>query len=467
MGSVPVTETVDIVVVGARCAGTATAIAAARAGRRVLALDAAAFPSDALSTHLLWPAGVAELRALGALDRVLAIGAPPLTTASAAGAGYEVRARFPAVDGVDFALCVRRVGLDAALVATAKQAGVEIRQKCRVTDLVWAGDRVVGVRYLDREHGEREVRAALVVGADGRRSTVARAVGAIDPYRSEDSGRSCYFAYWTDPDPTERGVAAQWRDGALLGTAFPCDDGLVLCLVQPPAQGRDGRSSEEIYRSALAAIPPLTRRLRDSEMVGRVRAATDLMSYFRRSAGPGWALPGDAGHFKDPVTAQGIRDALRYGRLLGEAVAPVLADREALDAAVTAWDRRRERECLGMYRWTNRLARGTAMGPLEIELYRTATTDPGLAAATLEVMSRTRLPTGVMGPLGLTALAGRALVRAGDRRREVLSQIADEVRDLVEATLWPALTVLRPDRHARPLTRPEPAPLDQGRRNAS
>ena len=90
-----------------------------------------------------------------------------------------------------------------------------------------------------------------------------------------------------------------------------------------------------------------------------------------------------------------------------------------------------------------------------------------MAAATLEVMSRTRLPTGVMGPLGLTALAGRALVRAGDRRREVLSQIADEVRDLVEATLWPALTVLRPDRHARPLTRPEPAPLDQGRRNAS
>ncbi|WP_082392824.1 NAD(P)/FAD-dependent oxidoreductase [Nocardia arizonensis] len=437
MGSVSAVETADVVVVGARCAGSATAVALARAGRHVIAVDAAAFPSDTLSTHLLWPAGVAELRRMGALDRVLGLGAPPLTTALAAGSGYEIRARFPEVDGVDYALCVRRVGLDAALVATARAAGVEVRERCRVTEVIRDGDRVVGVRYTDRERGEREVRAALVVGGDGRRSTVARAVRADHPYRDETSGRSCYFAYWTDPHPTRRRVAAQWRVGALLGTAFPCDDGLVLCLVQPPVDFGRRRPAHEVYREAVDAIAPLAHRLHGCEMVGRVRSATDLMSYFRRSSGPGWALPGDAGHFKDPVTAQGIRDALRYGRLLGEAVADVLDEPRALDAALREWEDRRERECLGMYRWTNRLARGTAMGPLEIELYRTATRDTRLAAATLEVMSRTRRPTSVLGPTGLAGLAARAFLRADGRRREALTQIADEVRDLAEASLRP------------------------------
>jgi hypothetical protein len=153
-------------------------------------------------------------------------------------------------------------------------------------------------------------------------------------------------------------------------------------------------------------------------------------SYFRRSAGPGWALAGDAGHFKDPVTAQGIRDALRFGRLLGEAVAPVLEHGpHALDRTLAAWARRRDRECAETYAWTNTLGRAEAMTPLEAELYRAAAADPEIARGVLDVFSRTRRPADAV-PLGLALrLAARALARTGADRRSVLRAAAGELRD--------------------------------------
>ncbi|MGW4094483.1 NAD(P)/FAD-dependent oxidoreductase [Nocardia sp. NPDC004718] len=430
--SSPAIEYTDVVVVGARCAGSAAAIAFAMAGRDVVALDSARFPSDTLSTHLLWPAGLAELRRVGALERVLQLGAPPLTTAFADGGGLQVRSSFTPVDGIGHAMCVRRTGLDAALVATAVAAGARIRAGVRVTDLVWSGGRCVGVRYTEAD-GVHEVRARLIVGADGRRSTVARLVGAARPRLSTPSGRDCYFAYWHDGATDQRHIAAQWRCGPDLGTAFPCDDGLLLSLVQPPAQPSEpgaGRA-ERRYQEAIDRLPGLGLRLRDCRRVGRVRAATGLASYFRRSTGPGWALPGDAGHFKDPVTAQGIRDAVRYGRLLGELAAPALDDTAHLDTVLTAWEQLRDRECLGVYQWTNRLARGTAMRPLEIELYRKAAGDPVLADRVTEVFSRTVEPKDVFTPARAAAFGAGALRDSWRAPWPVLADLVGECRDTV------------------------------------
>ncbi|BCK55208.1 NAD(P)/FAD-dependent oxidoreductase [Nocardia wallacei] len=423
-------ERADVVVVGARCAGAATATTLARAGRTVIALDSARFPSDTLSTHLLWPSGVAELRRLGALAAVTDLGAPRLTRAYAGGAGHHIATGFPAVDGIDYAMCVRRIGLDDALVRTAAAAGAEIRERCRVTDIVWDGERCVGVRYTDPSGAAAEIRARLVVGADGRRSTVARLVGAAHPFAAERSGRDCLFAYWRDDATGWRRVAAQWRSGADLGTAFPCDDGLLLCLVQPPAdpEQRPG-AAEKRYAAAIERIPELAARLAGCERVGRVRSATGLSSYFRRSSGPGWALPGDAGHFKDPVTAQGIRDALHYGRLLGEAVAPVLDDTARLDRALSAWERRRVRECRDIYHWTNRLARGEAMRPLEIELYRAATRDPALSELVTGIFSRTRRPGELNAPARSARLVASALWRGRHDPVPVVADVARQVRD--------------------------------------
>lgn len=422
-------EQADVVVVGARCAGSATAITLARAGCRVIVLDSARFPSDTLSTHLLWPAGVAELSRLGALNAVAELGAPPLTHAFAGGAGHTIATRFPRVDGIDYTLCVRRTGLDHALVRTARAAGAEVREHCRVTELVRDGERCVGVRYTGPDARTVELRAAVVVGADGRNSTVARLVGADTPYEAEPSGRDCYFAYWRDTSTEWRSTAAQWRAGADLGTAFPCDDGLLLCLVQPPAATGKLRpgEAERRYAAALDRIPPLRERLRGCEKVGRVRSATGITSYFRRSSGPGWALPGDSGHFKDPVTAQGIRDALHYGRLLAEQIAPVLDDPARLDGIVAAWEQRRIRECRDIYHWTNRLARGTAMSPLEVELYRAATTDPDLAAVTTGIFSRTVRPAELYTPARMARLTAGALWRNRRDPRPVLRDIAHEI----------------------------------------
>ena len=425
----PDTEFADVVVVGARCAGSAAAVAFARAGRRVVVLDSAHFPSDTLSTHLLWPAGIAEVATLGALERVRELGAPPLRVAFAAGAGQVVRAPFTTVEGIDYAMCVRRTGFDAALVATARAAGATVHESLRVTELIRDGGRVAGVRAVDRAGAAHEVRARLVVGADGRRSTVARLAGALDPYRAKPSGRACLFAYWRDNRPEWRDIAAQWREGALLGTAFPCEGGAVLSLIQPPVRRgpRTVRDTERRYRDMVAAIPDLAARLDGCELLGRVRSATDIVSYFRHSSGPGWALAGDAGHFKDPVTAQGMRDAMRYGRLLGEYAAPALDDAHLLDRALLRWERKREHECLPMYQWTNRLARGTEMTPLEEQMYRAGATDPHLAALALDVMTRARTPDELLTPARAARFAVQALRHSPPAA--VADTIFREVRD--------------------------------------
>jgi menaquinone-9 beta-reductase len=416
----------DAVVVGARCAGSAAAIALARAGRRVVALDRARFPSDTISTHLLFPGGVAELQRLGALERVRALGAPEMPEALVAGAGLAPRGRFTPVDGIDHALCVRRTGLDAALVETARSAGVEVREGTRVVELLRAGGRVCGVRLA----GGEELRAPLVVGADGRRSTVARLVGADRPRLANANGRACYFAYYRDRPEGPRGLAAQWRAGRELGTAFPCDGGLVLVLLMPPvARIQEFRDDlEGTFERTLGALPGLRARLAGCSLETKIRQSTDTSSYFRRSSGAGWALPGDAGHFKDPVTAQGIRDALRFGRLLGEAAAPVLGDPRSLDRALRAWERRRDRECLETYQWTNQLARGEAMTALEVELYRELAGDPERTRAMLDVFSRVRRPSRALPPALMARLAARALLRRGADRRDVLRQAWREGR---------------------------------------
>ena len=424
-----VDERADAVVVGARCAGSATAIALARAGRRVVVLDRAAFPSDTLSTHLLWAGGVAELKRLGALERVGELGAPRLEVALGGWSGYEMHARYTPVDGIDYGLCVRRPGLDAALVETARAAGAEVREHSPVLGLISDAGRVAGVRWRDAGGDERELAAPLVVGADGRRSPMAEALGVAEPVLESPNGRGCYFGYWRDVEGDWRRVAAQWRSGGELGTAFPCDGGLLLVLLMP-AVSRAADFAADLegeYRRTIAAIPELAARLEGCALEGKVRHTTTTPSYFRHSSGPGWALAGDAGHFKDPVTAQGIRDALHYGRLLGDTVAPTLGDRRQLDRALRGWERQRNRGCLDAYRWTNRLARSGSVDAIEAELYREGDRDPALAGAMLDVFSRTRRFGDVLTPGLRRRLMFRALRRGPAERREAIRIAAREV----------------------------------------
>ncbi len=428
-------ERVDAVIVGARCAGSATATALARAGRSAVCIERAKFPADTLSTHLLFLGGVLELQRLGALDRVLALGPPRLPEASMAWGRHEIRTGYTPVDGVDYALCVRRPGLDAALVATAREAGAEIREGCQALGCVWDEGRMVGVRYRDADGIEREVRAPLVIGADGRKSLVAREAGVVEtPRLFNPNGRGCYFAYWRDGRPELRSCASQWRQGRELVTAFPCDDGLVLVLLMPPVDSADDFrvDLEAEYLRTVHSVPGLAARLDGARLVSKVRHTNSTASYFRRSRGPGWALPGDAGHFKDPVTAQGIRDAIRFGRLLGEKVAPVLdGDRRLLDQALTEWERNRDAECIEMYQWTNRLGRAEEMSPIEAELYSQGSADPELARGFLDVMARTRTPREVMTTRRVGRLMAGAVRHGEANGVEVIRRGAADVRDAI------------------------------------
>lgn len=432
-------ENTDVVIVGSRCAGTAAAIALTRRGRNVIALDSASFPSDTLSTHLFFPHHWAELELLGARDRVLKLGPPLHTRAGLAGPGVEVVGEFGAAQGFTAGACVRRPGLDLALVQTARAAGAEIRERTRVTDLLRNDDgRVTGVHYRGRDGAEGTITAQLVIGADGRRSTVARLVGATE-HHHWDNQRMMAFAYYDDAyheDAHEslRHVAMQWRYDDDLVTVFPCDGGQLVALLMPPVRRADEfrADAEQAFADTVQRIPPFAARLTGCTRVGKIRVSYQHPSYFRHSHGPGWALAGDSGHFKDPVTAQGIRDALRFGRLLGETTAAHLDDPQALDAALAAWELDRDEQCLPMYQWANLLGRGDAVSPIEDAAYHWLARQPDGAMQLLDVFSRNRLPAEVFTPRRLVGWIAAAARNPEVDRSQLWRTVRRDVRREVE-----------------------------------
>ncbi|MDS1112245.1 hypothetical protein RD149_00515 [Gordonia westfalica] len=166
-----------------------------------------------------------------------------------------------------------------------------------------------------------------------------------------------------------------------------------------------------------------------------MRSCTGIESYFRRSSGPGWALPGDAGHFKDPVTAQGIRDAYRYGRLLGEMLAPILGDRggpdpQAIDAATAEWAAQRERDCVEIYQWTNVLATGLPPSPLEYEIYHRAQDHPEYAQTLSDIYNRVQTPSSMLPLTALPGLIIGALRQPTTSTQDVVADVRSQLQRL-------------------------------------
>jgi 2-polyprenyl-6-methoxyphenol hydroxylase-like FAD-dependent oxidoreductase len=423
-------EEADVVVVGSRCAGTAAAVPLARAGRRVVLLDKARFPADTLSTHVLVPNGVAELQRMGALERVLALGPARSTHLRVTDGDMVVRERYRPFDGIDFGICVPRVQQDACLVAAARDAGAEVREKCGVQEVVWREGRAAGVVYRDADGIERELHAQLVVGADGRRSRVAAEVDAWTPYRGSRNGRGFAFRYMDDPragtpDHAEMGVYRAQRTVALTLPSAP--EGRVLVVWMCPAEDIPGfrQDAEAAWQAKLDGDPVLAARLAGATNAGKVRSTADLSAYYRRSSGPAWALAGDAGHFKDPVTGNGMRDALKHGRLLGEAAAGVLDDPEALDAALRRWERARDKDTLSTYHWGNRESRPDPTSDLVREVLRTfaGTEEPDLS----DTFNRARSIEAIVSPNHLARGLVAALRRPGADRRAILWDVWREL----------------------------------------
>ena len=431
-------ERADVVVVGARLAGCAAAAPLARAGRKVVVLDKMSFPSDQLSTHVLLPAGTSELAKLGALPRILALNPSRVRWVKLVLEGVVCLERLrPAADGTSFGVCVPRDLQDICLVEAAREQGADVRERCTFESLHWRAGRVTGVRYTDDRGKACDISATLVVGADGRRSSVAAAAGAWRPYRVSRNGRGLVFRYLDDPQP---GTAAaetyiQWRDGDSIAFAFPSapEGRLLILLMGHRDEVSDARKDPGAYwRHKLAEHPGLAERLAgaDERTFTKLRSTGRTPAFFRASSGPGWALAGDAGHFKDPVTGQGMRDAMWMGRTLAEHVLPGLDDPTEVDRATRAWEAARDRDCLPAYHFANADTRVERQSPALCELVRDAgrTSEPDLG----DLFGRARTPQEIAPLPRMTRAVAAALWRGERPRTETLSRALRDLRTELE-----------------------------------
>jgi menaquinone-9 beta-reductase len=312
----------DAVVVGARPAGAATAMLLARAGRRVLLLDRSAYGTDTLSTHALMRAGVLQLRRWRLLENVRRAMTPAVSRTVFHYGDETVDVSFRPQHGVDALYAPRRTVLDRIVVDAARAAGVEVVYGARVTGLQRdATGRVVGVRARTATEPLAVAGASIVIGADGMRSTIARLVEA-EIEHSTTAASAFIYGYFRGLGVN--GYDWHFRPGTSAGV-IPTNHGVANVFVgMPPRRFTTevrARGVEATFRAVLAeAAPPVADALAGHGAVGRFRSFAGHAGFLRRSHGPGWALVGDAGYFKDPVTAHGITDALRDAELLARAL---------------------------------------------------------------------------------------------------------------------------------------------------
>lgn len=424
-------ERFDVVIVGARCAGSPLATALARAGLRVAVLDRANFPSETPSTHVIQPSGVGILERLGVLDEVLAAGAVPLDRLTLVNDDVRIDGH---VDRQTFrapALCVRRVTLDALLVEAAAAAGAHVRTATRMTGLIREGGRVVGV---DTTAGV--LRATLVVGADGRHSTVAACVGAAE-YHVSPPGRMPVWAYYEGVSAGE-GRLRLGRIGELGYLAGPTDSGLFMAGVATSIDAKDAflAERERNFTAGVAAWPELADLLAGAKRVGPLRVLTEWHGYFRAASGPGWVLVGDAGHFKDFTPAQGISDALRQAERLGGAIEAGLGGGDlGIDDAMKRWWQWRDDDAYEMHWFATDIGMPGASSPLITRLMRDIAADKHATTQLMRVLDHQVRPAQLLTTGRLAKAAAGALrdrpAQIPATAKEIAVSLHEEIRRAV------------------------------------
>jgi flavin-dependent dehydrogenase len=347
-----VTVEYDAIVVGARCGGSPTAMLLARSGYRVLLVDKARFPSDTMSTHLAHPPAVAALARWGILDRLEATNCPPITRYSFDFGPVTVAGTPRPADGADRAYCPRRIVLDALLVEAADEAGAEVREGFTVEEVVIDDGRVTGVRGHAKGGDTVTERAKVVIGADGRHSLVAKAVEP-ESYNDVPPLAPAYYAYWSGlpTDGFDTYIRAEHGRG---WAAIPTHDELT-CVVQAWPQddfAANRKDVEGAYLNSFEIAPEFAERVHAATRESRLVGAGDLRGYVRKPYGPGWALVGDAGYHKHPITAFGITDAFRDAEALASGLDESFSGRRPYDDAMADYQRARDEDAMPIYEFT-------------------------------------------------------------------------------------------------------------------
>jgi 2-polyprenyl-6-methoxyphenol hydroxylase-like FAD-dependent oxidoreductase len=347
------TKALDVIVVGARCAGSPTAMLLARKGYRVLAVDRATFPSDTVSTHILHPLGVAALSRWGLFDRLTATGCPPIHTYTYDFGPFTI-AGAPGTREAPVGYCPRRTVLDKLLVDAAAQSGAEIREGFTVEEILIEDGRAVGIKGHSKDGKSTTERARVVIGADGLRSSVAEAVRP-DRYDEKPILLAAYYSYWSGL-PMDGRFETYIRDKRGYAVAPTHDDLTMIIVGWPYAEfAACKKDIEGNVLKTIALAPTFADRLRGAKRETRFVGAA-VPNYFRKPYGPGWALVGDAGYNRDFITGQGMMDAFLDAELCVAALDKAMSGALTFDAAMSNYQRARDVRVKAMYEFTCNLA---------------------------------------------------------------------------------------------------------------
>jgi flavin-dependent dehydrogenase len=343
----------DAIVVGARCAGAPTAMLLAQKGYKVLVVDRASFPSDTVSTHVIHAPGMAALARWGLFDQVIASNCPPIETYSFDFGPFTIAGTPRPQDGMSAAYAPRRTILDKILVDAAARAGAEVRERFTMEELLVEGGSVVGIRGHDEGGQSVDERARVVVGADGRNSLVAKTVRP-EQYNEKPALLWGFYTYWSDL-PVD-GFEIVVRPDRGWGAAAT-NDGLTMLVVGwPYAESSAYKADVETnYLKTLESAPEFAERVRSATREERFSGG-GVPNFFRKPFGPGWALVGDAGYTKDPITAQGITDAFRDAELCATALDDAFDAGRPFDDAMAAYQWTRDTQATPIYEFTTQLA---------------------------------------------------------------------------------------------------------------
>jgi flavin-dependent dehydrogenase len=360
----------DVVIVGGRVAGASLAVLLARQGRSVLVLDREAFPSDTLSTHFVSALVVDDLARLDVLDDLLTAGFRQLTRART----YVEDCLFegPAVPGASaFGLAPRRDVLDSLLQQRATEAGAELRTRTRVEGLVEEDGRVVGV-VADG----REIRARVVVGADGKSSKVAEWVAA-ESYRDVPAQRPAYYGYYHGLAPLPEPALELFFVDRTVGFVFPMRPGedCIALELQPDDFDVFRSDPQAVFEERVRALPGMEERLRGASLEDKLKGTKGVANYLRVPYGPGWALTGDAACLKDPITGFGIGDAVAQAFPLAEALGAWL-DGGDWDETMAGHQAKRDELLLPLCEFTLSVLGGVSPPTAELDRLRAVLANP-------------------------------------------------------------------------------------------
>jgi flavin-dependent dehydrogenase len=393
----------DVIVVGARCAGSPLAMLLARQGVRVLLVDRVSFPADIPHGHFIHRHGPRRLRDWGLLGKV-AERTPAITTMLFDAGDFPLIARNLVEDYLPWAYGPRRTTFDKILVDAAADGGAEVRPGFNVFEYIIENGTVVGIHARTQAGLPVIERAPLIVGADGRNSGLARAVSA--PVYNQVPALLCYyFSYWSDitTEPFELYVRIPQRRVIF---SFKTEDDLFAIFVGAPIEEfeRIRRDVEGEFMKAVDLVPDFAGRVRAGRRAERFYGCSDLPNFYRKPYGSGWALIGDAGLHKDPYLALGICDGLRDVELLANAIRDGLGGTRTLSDALADFEIRRNEASAVDYQDNITAARFTPLPPEFFALRAAVRDKPEDATRLMKARNRMIDPSDFFNPQNLQRL---------------------------------------------------------------